>query len=107
MTPYTDQRPSRRTAPWPPRSSEGPPRYPRRVVRAGRLRSLVQILAVVLLGAAAVYSWGGWAAGGWFAVAGWVALGVLSLALVGWVWDLVVARRLDRQFRDRPARRRA
>ena len=85
----TEPRPSQpRTTPWPPRSSEGPRRDFRRGGRAGHLRSMLQILAFVLVWAAATLTWGRWVAGGWWVVAGWFGLGVLSAALVGWVLDL-------------------
>jgi hypothetical protein len=83
-----EPRPSRPpTTPWPPRSSEGPRRDSRRGDRVSHLRSLLQLLAFVLVWATATLSWGRWAEGGWWALAGWFGLGVLSSALVGWILD--------------------
>jgi hypothetical protein len=104
---HTDPRPTRPTPPWAPRSSEGPPRYPRRVDRTGRLWSLGGLLGFVLLLTAAAYAWGDWAAGGWYAAAGWFALGALTLVSVGWVLELIGARGIDRGSPKRPTRRRA
>jgi hypothetical protein len=104
---HTDPRPSRPTPPWTPRSSEGPSRHPRRVDRAGRLRSLGGLLGFVLLLTAAAYAWGGRAEGGWYAAAGWVALGALTLVSVGWVLELIGARGIERGSPKRPTRRRA
>lgn len=84
----TEPRPNQpRTNPWSPRSSEAPRRDSRRGDRAGHLRSMLQILAFVLVWAAATLTWGRWAEGGWWVMAGWFGLGVLSAALVGWVLD--------------------
>ena len=41
----------------------------------------------------------GYVCSGW-ELSGWLALGVSSLMLVGWVLELVWRRGLDKQFRD-------